>query len=165
MHIYIYIYIYICIPIGILFSLAVQGYNLPPYASTRSWIGVHVIQSNQTSNVHLEGLCKFAETDRLPYILRFVLYVRTCKIPIHAEGKTGNAFRDALRRISAEHEFQLIVRGLVKLLNNPHQANNTLLPSSMKQIACFQEVCMMHTFLICAVIEAYTHTHTHTQSE
>ena len=60
-----------------------------------------------------------------------------------AEGQTGNAFRDALRRITSEHEMQLIVRGLVVLLNNPHQANNTLLPSSMKQIACFQEVTSM----------------------
>lgn len=34
----------------------------------------------------------------------------------------------------------MVTQGLVKLLNNPHQANNTLLPSSMKQIACFQEV-------------------------
>ncbi len=62
------------------------------------------------------------------------------RINICAVGRTGNAFRDALRRIAAEHEFQVIVRGLVILLNNPHQANNTLLPSSMKQIACFQEV-------------------------
>ncbi len=77
-------------------------------------------------------------------------------VSIHAEGKTGNAFRDALRRMSAEHEFQLIVRGLVKLLNNPHQANNTLLPSSMKQIACFQEVLEP---LICIMIQLFLHAY------
>ncbi|KAJ1489412.1 Dymeclin, partial [Baffinella frigidus] len=41
-------------------------------------------------------------------------------------GETGNAVRDALRELSSEEDFDFLF------------ANNTLLPSSMKQISCFQ---------------------------
>lgn len=54
------------------------------------------------------------------------------------QANTSNAFRNALRSLSSEDDFAVIFDGLCRLLNNPHQANNTLLPSSMKQISCFQ---------------------------
>ena len=50
------------------------------------------------------------------------------------EANTANAFRNALRSLSAEDDFSMVFEGLCRLLNNPHQANNTLLPSSMKQV-------------------------------
>jgi hypothetical protein len=58
-------------------------------------------------------------------------------------GETGNSMRDALRELSSEEDFDFIFQGLCRLLNNPHQANNTLLPGAMKQIACFQELLIL----------------------
>jgi len=64
------------------------------------------------------------------------------------EANTANAFRNALRSLSSEDDFSVVFEGLCRLLNNPHQANNTLLPSSMKQISCFQELLILFWKLI-----------------
>ena len=77
------------------------------------------------------------------------------------QANTGNALRDALRALSTEEDFSVIFDGLCRLLNNPHQANNTLLPSSMKQISCFQELLILFWKLIDEnkeVARIYTYT-------
>ncbi|RHY10343.1 hypothetical protein DYB25_008439, partial [Aphanomyces astaci] len=40
-------------------------------------------------------------------------------------------------------DFELLFNGLAKLLNNYHQAMNTLLPNSIKQIKCHQELLVL----------------------
>eukprot|EP00802_Teleaulax_amphioxeia_P007698 Tamp_07705.p1 GENE.Tamp_07705~~Tamp_07705.p1 ORF type:complete len:632 (+),score=163.56 Tamp_07705:441-2336(+) len=64
------------------------------------------------------------------------------------EANTNNAFRNALRSLSSEDDYSVIFEGFCRLLNNPHQANNTVLPSSMKQISCFQELLILFWKLI-----------------
>ena len=64
------------------------------------------------------------------------------------QANTGNCFRDALRSLSLEDDFSIVFDGFSRLLNNPHQANNTLLPSSVKQISSFQELLILFWKLI-----------------
>ena len=40
-------------------------------------------------------------------------------------------------------DFDLIFHGLAKLLNNYHQSMNTILPNSIKQIKCHQELLVL----------------------
>jgi len=68
--------------------------------------------------------------------------------PAAQHAASGNSFRGALRGLSGDRDFDVLFDGFCRLLNNPHQANNTLLPSSMKQISCFQELLILFWKLI-----------------
>lgn len=55
----------------------------------------------------------------------------------------ANIYRKLLASIQREDDFQLIMTGLSKLLNNYHASMNTLLPNSIKQIKCHQELLVL----------------------
>ncbi|RQM23526.1 hypothetical protein B5M09_004121, partial [Aphanomyces astaci] len=50
---------------------------------------------------------------------------------------------DVSIQVSSSEDFELLFNGLAKLLNNYHQAMNTLLPNSIKQIKCHQELLVL----------------------
>lgn len=54
-----------------------------------------------------------------------------------------NAYRNLLASIQRPEDFQLIFTGLSRLLNNYHQSLSTLLPNSIKQIKCHQELLVL----------------------
>ncbi|ETW04426.1 hypothetical protein H310_04703 [Aphanomyces invadans] len=56
---------------------------------------------------------------------------------------SNNQYRALLSSIQREEDFELLFNGLAKLLNNYHQAMNTLLPNSIKQIKCHQELLVL----------------------
>ncbi|ETV82656.1 hypothetical protein, variant [Aphanomyces astaci] len=60
-----------------------------------------------------------------------------------AEFDSNNQYRALLSSIQREEDFELLFNGLAKLLNNYHQAMNTLLPNSIKQIKCHQELLVL----------------------
>ncbi|DBA00246.1 TPA: hypothetical protein N0F65_007890 [Lagenidium giganteum] len=60
-----------------------------------------------------------------------------------AAANQNNVYRKLLASLQREEDFQLILQGLSKLLNNYHQSMNTLLPNSIKQIKCHQELLVL----------------------
>ncbi|CAI5709079.1 unnamed protein product [Peronospora destructor] len=54
-----------------------------------------------------------------------------------------NAYRALLSSLQRPEDFQLIFLGLSRLLNNYHQSLSTLLPNSIKQIKCHQELLVL----------------------
>lgn len=58
-------------------------------------------------------------------------------------GQVPNIYRNLLASIHRQEDFQLIFTGLSRLLNNYHQSMNTLLPNSIKQIKCHQELLVL----------------------
>ncbi|KAF0719695.1 Aste57867_861 [Aphanomyces stellatus] len=56
---------------------------------------------------------------------------------------SNNKYRQLLSSIQREEDFELLFNGLAKLLNNYHQSMNTLLPNSIKQIKCHQELLVL----------------------
>ncbi|TMW68021.1 hypothetical protein Poli38472_007693 [Pythium oligandrum] len=54
-----------------------------------------------------------------------------------------NLYRRLLASIQREEDFALIVTGLSRLLNNYHESMSTLLPNSIKQIKCHQELLVL----------------------
>ncbi|CAK4732153.1 unnamed protein product [Aphanomyces euteiches] len=57
--------------------------------------------------------------------------------------ESTNKYRELLSSIQREEDFELLFNGLAKLLNNYHQSMNTLLPNSIKQIKCHQELLVL----------------------
>ncbi|EQC25901.1 hypothetical protein SDRG_16273 [Saprolegnia diclina VS20] len=55
----------------------------------------------------------------------------------------SNKYRELLSSVQREEDFDLIFYGLAKLLNNYHQSMNTILPNSIKQIKCHQELLVL----------------------
>uniref|UniRef100_K3W5H3 HID1 domain-containing protein n=1 Tax=Globisporangium ultimum (strain ATCC 200006 / CBS 805.95 / DAOM BR144) TaxID=431595 RepID=K3W5H3_GLOUD len=55
----------------------------------------------------------------------------------------GNVYRQLLSRIERPEDFFLIFAGLSRLLNNYHQSMSTILPNSIKQIKCHQELLVL----------------------
>ncbi|POM74248.1 High-temperature-induced dauer-formation protein [Phytophthora palmivora] len=65
-------------------------------------------------------------------------------IPATSKPQPGSSTPAAKRRSSSRPEdFQLIFTGLSRLLNNYHQSMSTLLPNSIKQIKCHQELLVL----------------------
>ncbi|GLD95865.1 hypothetical protein PINS_up004543 [Pythium insidiosum] len=58
-------------------------------------------------------------------------------------GPNVNLYRKLLAALQREEDFALIFTGLSRLLNNYHQSINTLLPNSIKQIQCHQELLVL----------------------
>lgn len=56
---------------------------------------------------------------------------------------SDNVYRNLLSSIQRQEDFQLIFSGLSRLLNNYHQSLSTLLPNSIKQIKCHQELLVL----------------------
>ncbi|RLN50972.1 hypothetical protein BBJ29_005677 [Phytophthora kernoviae] len=54
-----------------------------------------------------------------------------------------NVYRNLLASLERPEDFQLIFTGLSRLLNNYHESMNTLLPNSVKQIKCHQELLVL----------------------
>ncbi|CAH0521849.1 unnamed protein product [Peronospora belbahrii] len=54
-----------------------------------------------------------------------------------------NAYRSLLSSLQRPEDFNLIFTGLSRLLNNYHQSMSTLLPNSIKQIKCHQELLVL----------------------
>ncbi|ETI30919.1 hypothetical protein F441_21932 [Phytophthora nicotianae CJ01A1] len=54
-----------------------------------------------------------------------------------------NVYRNLLSALQRPEDFQLIFSGLSRLLNNYHQSMSTLLPNSIKQIKCHQELLVL----------------------
>ncbi|KAF4317519.1 hypothetical protein G195_009100 [Phytophthora kernoviae 00238/432] len=54
-----------------------------------------------------------------------------------------NVYRNLLASLERHEDFQLIFTGLSRLLNNYHESMNTLLPNSVKQIKCHQELLVL----------------------
>ncbi|GMF21528.1 unnamed protein product [Phytophthora lilii] len=54
-----------------------------------------------------------------------------------------NVYRNLLASLQRPEDFQLIFTGLSRLLNNYHQSMSTLLPNSIKQIKCHQELLVL----------------------
>ncbi|KAG3100633.1 hypothetical protein PI124_g10429 [Phytophthora idaei] len=54
-----------------------------------------------------------------------------------------NVYRTLLSALQRPEDFQLIFTGLSRLLNNYHQSMSTLLPNSIKQIKCHQELLVL----------------------
>uniref|UniRef100_H3GU31 Dymeclin n=1 Tax=Phytophthora ramorum TaxID=164328 RepID=H3GU31_PHYRM len=54
-----------------------------------------------------------------------------------------NVYRTLLSSLQRPEDFQLIFAGLSRLLNNYHQSMSTLLPNSIKQIKCHQELLVL----------------------
>lgn len=54
-----------------------------------------------------------------------------------------NVYRSLLTSLARPDDFQLVFTGLSRLLNNYHQAMSTLLPNSIKQIKCHQELLVL----------------------
>lgn len=60
------------------------------------------------------------------------------------DGTTGgNIYRKLLSSIQRQEDFALIFAGLSRLLNNYHQSMSTILPNSIKQIKCHQELLVL----------------------
>lgn len=60
------------------------------------------------------------------------------------EGTTnGNIYRQLLSSVERQEDFALIFSGLSRLLNNYHQSMSTILPNSIKQIKCHQELLVL----------------------
>ncbi|KAG6587146.1 protein hid1 isoform x2 [Phytophthora cinnamomi] len=55
----------------------------------------------------------------------------------------SNVYRNLLSSLQRPEDFQLIFTGLSRLLNNYHQSMSTLLPNSIKQIKCHQELLVL----------------------
>ncbi|KAE8886022.1 hypothetical protein PF005_g16588 [Phytophthora fragariae] len=55
----------------------------------------------------------------------------------------SNVYRNLLASLQRPEDFQLIFTGLSRLLNNYHQSMSTLLPNSIKQIKCHQELLVL----------------------
>ncbi|EEY59785.1 uncharacterized protein PITG_12913 [Phytophthora infestans T30-4] len=55
----------------------------------------------------------------------------------------SNVYRTLLSALQRPEDFQLIFTGLSRLLNNYHQSMSTLLPNSIKQIKCHQELLVL----------------------
>ncbi|TDH74369.1 hypothetical protein CCR75_001460 [Bremia lactucae] len=54
-----------------------------------------------------------------------------------------NGYRHLLSSLHRSEDFQLLFAGLARLLNNYHQSMSTLLPNSIKQIKCYQELLVL----------------------
>ncbi|KAL3664866.1 hypothetical protein V7S43_010044 [Phytophthora oleae] len=54
-----------------------------------------------------------------------------------------NVYRNLLSALQRPEDFHLIFTGLSRLLNNYHQSMSTLLPNSIKQIKCHQELLVL----------------------
>ncbi|KAG7399055.1 cell wall biogenesis protein [Phytophthora boehmeriae] len=54
-----------------------------------------------------------------------------------------NVYRNLLAALERPEDFKLIFTGLSRLLNNYHESMNTLLPNSVKQIKCHQELLVL----------------------
>ncbi|CAI5719067.1 unnamed protein product [Hyaloperonospora brassicae] len=54
-----------------------------------------------------------------------------------------NTYRALLSSLQRPEDFKLIFSGLSRLLNNYHQSMSTLLPNSIKQIKCHQELLVL----------------------
>uniref|UniRef100_M4BPB3 HID1 domain-containing protein n=1 Tax=Hyaloperonospora arabidopsidis (strain Emoy2) TaxID=559515 RepID=M4BPB3_HYAAE len=54
-----------------------------------------------------------------------------------------NAYRALLSSLQRPEDFKLIFSGISRLLNNYHQSMSTLLPNSIKQIKCHQELLVL----------------------
>lgn len=54
-----------------------------------------------------------------------------------------NVYRTLLGSLERPEDFQLIFTGLSRLLNNYHESMSTLLPNSIKQIKCHQELLVL----------------------
>lgn len=60
------------------------------------------------------------------------------------DGSTaGNIYRKLLASLQRQEDFELIFHGLSRLLNNYHQSMSTILPNSIKQIKCHQELLVL----------------------
>lgn len=60
------------------------------------------------------------------------------------DGSTaGNVYRKLLASLQRTDDFELIFHGLSRLLNNYHQSMSTILPNSIKQIKCHQELLVL----------------------
>ncbi|TYZ61139.1 hypothetical protein PybrP1_008857 [[Pythium] brassicae (nom. inval.)] len=60
------------------------------------------------------------------------------------DGSTaGNVYRKLLASLQRAEDFELIFSGLSRLLNNYHQSMSTILPNSIKQIKCHQELLVL----------------------
>lgn len=59
--------------------------------------------------------------------------------PVHNE----NVYRRLLSTLHREEDFQLVFTGVSRLLNNYHESMSTLLPNSIKQIQCHQELLVL----------------------
>jgi hypothetical protein len=55
----------------------------------------------------------------------------------------NNAIRAMLASLSGARDFRFVFEGLCRLLNNVHEANNTYMPNSLKQIQCHQEALVL----------------------
>lgn len=58
-------------------------------------------------------------------------------------GQPQNVFRKYLTSLDQSADFNLIFNGITGLLNNVHEANNTYLPNSLKQIESHQELLVL----------------------
>nr|CCA18781.1 conserved hypothetical protein [Albugo laibachii Nc14] len=89
-----------------------------------------------------KGLNKMGSTASLP--------TEIDTLPSSASSKTGtvpsessNLYRRLLATLSREEDLQLVLSSISRLLNNYHQSMNTLLPNSIKQITCHQELLVL----------------------
>ncbi len=60
-----------------------------------------------------------------------------------APGAVPNVFRNLIRSLSSEADFAFLFGGFSRLLNSHHEALNTYLPNSMKQIGFHQELLVL----------------------
>ncbi|RIA98985.1 high-temperature-induced dauer-formation protein [Glomus cerebriforme] len=61
----------------------------------------------------------------------------------HLPSHVDNAFRYYTSKLHRSQDFQFLMDGIYRILNNPMQASNTYLPGSTKQIQCHQEMMML----------------------
>lgn len=55
----------------------------------------------------------------------------------------NNVYRRLLATLSREEDLHLVLNSISRLLNNYHQSMSTLLPNSIKQITCHQELLVL----------------------
>jgi hypothetical protein len=80
--------------------------------------------------------------------LQVLLVLLDCNIhsPERGDGaraEPANIYQQLLSQISSKEDFNLIFSAFARLLNNIHEAHNTYLPNSMKEIQCQQELLVL----------------------
>lgn len=72
-----------------------------------------------------------------------VLVAQDAEDQMHAMRKPGNVYRYMLQHVSKENEIDLVFTGLLRLLSSVHQAEQTILPHSMRSVGFYQEALVL----------------------
>ncbi|KAL0584110.1 hypothetical protein ABG067_005994 [Albugo candida] len=103
--------------------------------ATKAYFNINDAKKHKGTNKKESASTAATEVDTLPNASS----TKTLSTP----SEFNNVYRRLLATLSREEDLHLVLNSISRLLNNYHQSMSTLLPNSIKQITCHQELLVL----------------------